>query len=134
MSSESKQHAGQSWGRDQAVDTAPRSPGHPSYHFKAHEKIPDGVKRIILEQIDWASYCLTTGTEIDAAIHDSRVCFKKIRAVLRLVREEIGDRDFRAENARYRDAGRRLSAVRDSAVAIDTFDRLTDNTGILVEP
>jgi CHAD domain-containing protein len=101
------------------------------FHFRSHEKVPDGVKRMVLEQVDEAIALLETrGDGIDEAIHEARVCLKKIRAVLRLVRGEIGDEEFKAENRRYRDAGRRLSSVRDSAVIIDTFDKLTRDSDI----
>jgi CHAD domain-containing protein len=134
MTNENKQPAGEPANEQQASDAAPQPSGHPRYHFKAHEKIPHGIKRMVLEQIDRASQCLTTRADgIDASIHDARVCFKKIRALLRLVRGEMDDRNFIAENVRFRDAGRRLSTVRDSAVAIDTFDKLTRDSRILVE-
>jgi CHAD domain-containing protein len=119
--------------KDRIADVGLQPACRPCYNFKAHEKIPHGVKRMVLEQIDWASYCLTTRDGIDAAIHNARVCLKKIRAVLRLVRKEIGDGAFHTENVKFRDAGRRLSGVRDSAVAIDTFDKLTDSAGILLK-
>jgi CHAD domain-containing protein len=101
------------------------------YHFRSHERVPEAVKRMVLEQIDKALGGLEArGDGIDEAIHEARVCLKKIRAVLRLVREEIGDQKFKAENRRYRDAGRRLSSVRDSAVIIDTFDKLTSDEAV----
>jgi CHAD domain-containing protein len=88
--------------------------------------VPDAVKRMVLEQLDEAIELLATrGDGIDEAIHEARVCLKKIRAVLRLIRGEIGNGEFKAENRRYRDAGRRLSSVRDSAVIIDTFDKVS---------
>jgi CHAD domain-containing protein len=44
---------------------------------------------------------------------------------LRLVRDEIGDEVYQRENTCYRDAGRRLSDIRDSYVMIETLDKLT---------
>jgi len=105
------------------------------YHFRSHEKVPDGVKRIALEQIDEAIDRLKTrGDGIDEAIHEARVCLKKIRALLQFVWGEMGDRKFKAENRRYRDAGRRLSSVRDSAVIIDTFDKLASDPTVPATP
>jgi CHAD domain-containing protein len=98
-----------------------------SYRLKQHETISDGIKRIVIEQIDKAIDRLESqrGSQ-DEAIHDARVCFKKIRSVLRLVQTEFDADFFRQENICYRDAGRRLSAVRDTAARLETFDKLTD--------
>jgi len=96
-----------------------------SYRLSDHETISDGIKRVVLEQIDQAFERLTSADgNQDDAIHDARVCMKKIRAVLRLVQSEIAD-VFRQENAFYRDASRRLSTMRDTAAMLETFDKLT---------
>jgi CHAD domain-containing protein len=97
-----------------------------SYGLKQHETTSDGIKRIVIEQIDKASDRLESqrGSQ-DEAIHDARVCFKKIRTVLRLVQAEFDADIFRQENICYRDAGRSLSAIRDTAALLETFDKLT---------
>jgi CHAD domain-containing protein len=98
-----------------------------SYRLIRHETISDAIKRIVVEQIDKARTGLESppGSQ-DDAIHDARVCFKKIRAVLRLVQSEFDADTFRQENMCYRDAGRRLSAVRDAAALREAFDKLID--------
>jgi CHAD domain-containing protein len=98
-----------------------------SYRLKQDETISDGIKRIVVEQIDKALAGLESqhGSQ-DDAIHDARVCFKKIRAVLRLVQTEFDPDIFRQENISYRDAGRSLSAIRDAAAMRETFDKLID--------
>ena len=97
-----------------------------SYRLKQHETISDGIKRIVIEQIDKAIDRMESqrGSQ-DEAIHDARVCFKKIRTVLRLVQTEFDADIFRQENICYRDAGRSLSAIRDTAALLETFDKLT---------
>jgi CHAD domain-containing protein len=97
-----------------------------SYRLTQHETIADGIKRIVIEQIDKALEGLQSksGSQ-DGAIHDARVCFKKIRAALRLVETETDVDIFRQENLCYRDAGRRLSAIRDTAAILEAFDKLT---------
>ena len=39
----------------------------------------------------------------------TRKCFKKVRAVLRLIRPETGEKTYRAENTCFRDAARPLT-------------------------
>ena len=96
-----------------------------SYRLEPDEPLAAGLKRIVHEQIDAAVHSLeNTGDDPGAAIHDARKRFKKIRAVMRLVRDEVGKAVYRQENACYRDAGRALSAVRDSHVKVATLDAL----------
>ena len=57
-------------------------------------------------------------------MHEARKATKKSRAVLRLVRDEIGSKTYARENAALRDAARRLSAPRDATVLVDAVDRL----------
>ncbi|MDQ2699867.1 MAG: CHAD domain-containing protein, partial [Actinomycetota bacterium] len=47
-----------------------------------------------------------------------------MRAVLRLVRGDLGKKPFRQENRRYRDAARLLSGYRDSDVLLETISAL----------
>jgi CHAD domain-containing protein len=94
------------------------------YRFKESESVSEGIKRISLEQIDRALDRLSHTSNKDRAVHDARVSFKKIRAVLRLVHGELGRDIFRLENSEYRDAGRRLSVSRDAAVVAGTLEAL----------
>src|SRR5215831_2574310 len=98
-----------------------------SYRLKNHEAVPDGIKRVVLEQMDTILHAAqaTSGNQ-DDAVHDARTSLKKIRALLRLVRDDIDGDVFAQENICFRDAGRQLSAVRDAAVMIKTFDKLVD--------
>ena len=94
-----------------------------SYVLQPQEQIGPGLRRIALDQLDHARESLThPGQRPYEAIHDARKRFKKIRALLRLVRDEIGPDLYRQENVFYRDAGRRLAGVRESFVMILTLD------------
>jgi CHAD domain-containing protein len=97
------------------------------YRLRIDEPLPVGIKRIALEQVDRAIWQLTTPRkDYDNAVHDARKCCKKTRAVLRLVRDEIGRDVYRRENALYRDAARELSALRSSAVMAETLDAMCE--------
>ena len=109
----------------QVGDGLGQTNGGMSYRFRIRETVPAGIKRIALEQIDQALAQLTDpGDDPDRAVHNARTCFKRLRAILRLVRNEIGTELYKRENALYRDAGRRLSAVWHSAVNLRTLDEL----------
>lgn len=60
----------------------------------------------------------------DPRVHAARKAIKRVRALLRLVRAGVPARRFRTHNLALRDAARELSAARDAAVALATFDRL----------
>ena len=64
------------------------------------------------------------GHAADARVHSARKSIKRVRALLRLTREALPLRRFRDHNAALRDAARGLSAARDAAVALATFDAL----------
>lgn len=98
-----------------------------SYRLQVDEELPQGVKRIALEEIDEALAQLQLpDDDLDEAVHESRKCFKKLRGLLRLVRKEIGEEVYQRENVAFRDAGRLLSDLRDSKVMIQTLDKLQE--------
>jgi CHAD domain-containing protein len=61
----------------------------------------------------------------DEGIHEARKSVKKIRAILRLVRPDLGEL-YAVENERLRDLGRKLSEFRDAAAILETFDSLRE--------
>jgi CHAD domain-containing protein len=95
------------------------------YRIRDGETVSEAIKRITLEQIDRAQdRLLLKGRNKERAVHEARVCFKKIRAMLRLARGVLGEEIFRAENAEYRDLGRRLSTSRDTAVVAGALEEM----------
>jgi CHAD domain-containing protein len=60
----------------------------------------------------------------DEAVHDARKRFKKLRALLKLVRDEVPRKTYRRENTCFRDTARPLSEVRDARVLVETLDEL----------
>ena len=95
------------------------------YRLGKGDPLSEGLKRISRHQIDGALAQIDAkGADRDSAIHDIRKRFKKVRAVLRLVRDEIGKEVYQRENQVFRDAGRLLAPVRESAVRPETVDKL----------
>ncbi len=100
------------------------------YYLEANESNIDGVRRLIIECIDQNIVELTILPEgRDEAIHNSRKNFKRIRAALRLVRDEIGEEIYKRENLRFRDASRKLSRARDSWVLVQTYNEIIKKYG-----
>lgn len=98
------------------------------YRLKDNEGFSDGLKRIVLEQVDKALDSLRpTVKNKDEAIHDARVSVKKVRAALQLIRDSLGDKIYEKEDRVYRDVARMLSNVRDSAALLEILDKLIEH-------
>jgi CYTH domain-containing protein/CHAD domain-containing protein len=103
-----------------------------AYRLRRRERAAEGVRRIARERAESAREELSgvgDGEELAEAIHAARKDIKKLRAVLRLVRQGLGEEAFRAENRRYRDAGRLLAASRDAEVKVETLAGLEERFG-----
>jgi len=97
-----------------------------TYKINDPKNIQNEISRIATEQLNRAVYELTDDDiDRDEGVHQARKCFKKIRALLRLIKEELGD-NYKIENNFYRDLGRDLSDVRDAQAAVETFERIRE--------
>lgn len=96
-----------------------------SFRLQAAESAPDGIRRIAIEQIDGAIHELgDRRRNPHNAIHSARQRCKRVRAVLRLVRSDLGGA-YDAENKRFRDIARSLSDVRDAEAVLEAIDKLS---------
>lgn len=102
-----------------------------SFTLDPSRPIPNAVQQAARQQLRKAVEALSgeAGLGPDEAAHDARKRTKKLRALLRLVRPELGDAVYRRENAALRDAARRLSPVRDAWVLVEALDDLVTPTG-----
>jgi CHAD domain-containing protein len=104
-----------------------------AYRLRKSEGAADGVRRIGRAQLDLAGEHLEAGTcrggDLDGAVHETRKTFKRLRALVRVARDALGDEAYRRENGIFRDAGRELSGARDAAVMVQTLDDLTERYG-----
>jgi CHAD domain-containing protein len=87
-----------------------------------------GLRRMMLAQADLAIEALTSadsGARGEQAVHETRKAIKRMRALLRLLREDLGDPVYARENAVLRELGHSLSGARDAEVMFATFQALT---------
>ncbi|MGD0666225.1 MAG: CHAD domain-containing protein [Bryobacteraceae bacterium] len=98
-----------------------------AYRLQPGEAVPVGLRRIAREELSSAAGGLrqATARTRDDAIHEARKSVKKVRAILRLMRVELG-RTYTVENRRLRNEACRLSVYRDATVMIETLDQLRD--------
>lgn len=88
-----------------------------------------GFRRIARTQMAKALDALETGKLTDQRVHTARKELKKARALLRLLRDALGDAAYGRENRTLRDAARPLSRLRDGKVLLDTLDTLEERFG-----
>lgn len=89
-----------------------------AYTLTPEEPLPDGIHRVMGEQLDRIETHLRAGE-----VHDARKRLKEIRALLRLIRSPLGP-TFDTENAWYRDIAQELSAARDAEAVLEAIKRL----------
>jgi CHAD domain-containing protein len=93
------------------------------FSLRAGESIRDGVRRIARAEIDAVIVALR-GPLHEKSVHDVRKATKRLRALLRLLRDQLGARRYRRENRTFRDAARALSPARDAEVLVASVGRL----------
>jgi CHAD domain-containing protein len=104
-----------------------------AFRLNPAEPVPDEVRRVARGRIDNALEELRGKSDStrEEAVHEARKDMKKLRALLRLVRGELGDRVYNAENACFRDTARELAGVRDADVMLATLADLEERYGEL---
>ena len=103
-----------------------------AYRLKLGEPLPSEIAHVARGRIDHALGELRGKTDStpEEAVHEARKDMKKLRALLRLARGELGKDTFARENACFRDAARELAGTRDSDVMLDTLASLDLPSGL----
>jgi CHAD domain-containing protein len=98
--------------------------GGRSYGLTRDEELAAGLTRIAAGRAEAALERLREGGAAEA-VHGARKDMKKLRTVLRLLRDELGRERCRRANVRFRDAGRTLSGTREAEVKLETLEGLS---------
>jgi CHAD domain-containing protein len=107
-----------------------------AYRLKRGERLNKGIRRVAHGRAASAVEQLEQSRDGDFAesVHEARKDLKKLRSVLRLVRDDLGKKHYRQENGRYREAGLRLSAARDAEVKLQTLESVEESLGEELPP
>lgn len=96
-----------------------------SYQLRRDEKVGEGLRRIARHQVELALATVRGEKEPDdTPVHEIRKHLKKARAILRIVRKEIGRGPFVSQNHCLRDVARMISEIRDAEVRLQTAQQL----------
>jgi CHAD domain-containing protein len=106
----------------------------PALSLDEGEPLSIGVQRTTVEQLDHALWVLRHELDRERAVHEARKALKRVRAVLRLVREPLGTYAYRQENTVVRDVSRRLSEVRTASVVVRTARSFVETHPNLLDP
>lgn len=108
-----------------------------SYGLGRDEELAAGLTRVAIGRAEQAVERLRQSqvgeNETADAVHGARKDMKKLRTVLRLLRDELGGKRYKRENARFRDAARALSETRDAEAKLGTLDALAEHEDGLPE-
>lgn len=97
----------------------------PRFRLEPGEPLGSGLQRICLTEIEDAISGFYDGEEtFGLAVHQARKSMKRLRALLRLVRFEIGERAYDYENEALRETARLISGVRSAAVSVEAVNEV----------
>jgi CHAD domain-containing protein len=96
----------------------------PPFRFRDGESVRDGVRRIARHELERILEGLDKRPGTEDSIHEIRKGTKRLRALLRLVRDAIGEKNYRRENRAFRDIGRAFASARDAEVAEKSLEKL----------
>jgi CYTH domain-containing protein/CHAD domain-containing protein len=104
--------------------------GPRKYALKEDEPLGEGMRRIAAGRAEKALQRLR-GSEAEEtvaaeAVHGARKDMKKLRTLLRLLRDELPKKVYAKESERYREAARKLSGSREAEVKPATLASLTE--------
>ena len=98
------------------------------YCLKLREPLSDGLKRIFHEQIQSAlKLCRHPAKQRGVTVHEVRKHPKKLRAALRLTKNEVGKNRWASEDRCLREIGGLVSDLRDAHVRFQTLIQLRDD-------
>ncbi len=105
--------------------SADAAPEPSSLRFLAGETLAEGLDRVIADQFDTALGLVSAPPEQQAvAVHSTRKALKRLRALLRLVRDTISLDCYHTDNQVLKLVAAELAPVRDSLVMAEVLDRL----------
>jgi CHAD domain-containing protein len=97
------------------------------FRLKLREPLPEGLKRVLAEQIDAALHlCQHPAKQRGVTVHEVRKHLKKLRAAMRLAIGQVGKNCHTREDRCARKIGRLVSDLRDAQVRLQTFIELRD--------
>lgn len=90
------------------------------YRINMELPLEESLKTVILGCIAFVQDQIQNRQDVHVPVHETRRTIKRIRAVLRMIRDEIGYSNYYRENTFYRELARGISSLRDHYVLLNT--------------
>lgn len=95
-----------------------------SLHINRHTSLEQGINKSIKQLQDQIISTIRSEISVHEKIHEVRKALKKLRAIVRLVRQCTSN--YSSENKFYRDLGRLVSEYRDKTAVLESLTRLNE--------
>lgn len=95
-----------------------------AYSLEINESLPDGLFRVVREEIDLAVGNLTEPAELAVGVHEARKGIKRLRAIVHLLRPVLGEEWYERENGRLRQISHRLGPLREAEALLELLAAL----------
>jgi CHAD domain-containing protein len=93
--------------------------------IRSRENYSDGIKRILTGLNKDAARLVVSKSRVHISVHEVRTHIKKIRGILKLIRDEIGDEQYRILNDYYRHLGLEVAPVRDDTSQVELLLKMS---------
>src|SRR4051812_3510447 len=99
-----------------------------AFQIDTHKNLAKQVRKVACKRLDKTRTALRTKSHdprtLDKAVHPARRHIREVRALLRLVRDALGEKTYKRDNDTLRKVSRPLSEVRDATALVDAFRSL----------
>ena len=96
-----------------------------AFRYRLKYDSPEELKRVLTEQCEKINLLCQAGElDLHTRIHDIRKSFKRIRAVLKFIRQHVKEEDYKKLNREFRDTAKAYSDIRDHEVFVETWQKL----------
>jgi CHAD domain-containing protein len=100
------------------------------FHLKRKESVSAGLRRVFGERLEKAFEALEQVVDPEA-VHSTRKEIKKLRSILRLAWEGIGEKAYNRLTCCLREAASCLGPARDAQVRLQALDKLIESSNAL---
>jgi len=100
----------------------------PHYSIHNADNIQNQLRVNLYRQLIWVAYVCIHVDDEEVSVHEARKGFKRLRALVRLFRNGIGEPTYRRLNLYFRNKARRLAPYRDLSVNLQLINRLINES------
>lgn len=97
------------------------------FEIRKRESFEQGTHRMLEQLNSEIARLMIAGSRVHISIHEARKNVKKLRAILRLARHEIGKEKYSELNTFYSGVGQQVALLRDDTSMVELFENFKEN-------